>query len=90
MAELVDELRAEKTGSLGKLPVPRDPWQPALVRQDLSALAFMKAGLLPPPTIELLDVSGYGGQVNDVIQINTCDEFGVEAVCVSIYDMTIP
>jgi hypothetical protein len=86
MAELVDELRDEKTDSRAKPPLPREPWQTAYVRKDLSALSIFHAGLLPPPQIERLDVSTYEGQADDIIQINTCDEFGVEGVHVSIRD----
>ena len=86
MAELVHELRSEKTDSHAKPPLPRDPWQTIYVRKDLSALSMFHAGLLPPPQIELLDVSTYEGQAGDIIQIHTCDEFGVEGVHVSIRD----
>lgn len=85
MADLVDELRSEKTGSGAKPAVPQGS-RKRPQRKDRSALASMKAGLLTSPAILLLDASGYDGQVSDIIQINTCDEFGVEAVHVSIRD----
>jgi hypothetical protein len=86
MAELVDELRSEKTDSGAKPPLPKDPWQPHREQTDRSALASMKAGLLASPAIQMLYVSGYQGQVDHIIQINTCDEFGVVDVHVSICD----
>jgi hypothetical protein len=86
MAEWVDELRSEKTGSGAKPPVPKAPWQASWQPKDRSALASMKAGLLAAPAILLLDVSAYDGQASDFIQIATCDEFGVDAVHVSICD----
>ena len=86
MAEWVNELRSEKTHSGAKPPLPKAPWQAPRERKDRSALASMKAGLLTSPRVEMLDVSGYDGHVTDLIQITTCDDFGMEAVHVSIWD----
>jgi hypothetical protein len=86
MAEWVDELRREKTEGGAKPPVPKEPWQSPREAKDRSALASMKAGLLTAPAILRLDVSGYDGRASDFIQITTCDEFGVDAVHVSICD----
>jgi hypothetical protein len=48
------------------------------------AFALAMADYLKPPTVEVLDVSAYRGQIGDVVMVEATDDFAVVGVSVAV------
>ena len=64
----------------------RELYEAAAKAKDMPVFALTVADYFNAPTIDMLDLSAYNGQVNDIIKISASDDFGVQTVHVSIAD----
>lgn len=88
--QLAHRQRFKQAAAFGKAVMAdanvRELYEAAAKSKNMPVFALTVADYFNAPTVDVLDLSGYNGQIDDIIKVSASDDFGVQKVHVSITD----
>lgn len=87
-SQIAHQQRFKQAAAYGKAALAdadtRELYEAAAKAKDIPVFALTIADFFNAPTIDVLDLSAYNGNTDDIIKISASDDFGVQQVHVSI------